>query len=218
MDHNRTALLTLHYFPNIQFFSKLSCYPRVLIEQQENYLKRSYRNRCHLASPKGILRMSVPLEKGKNQQMPIRQVRISFAQAWNLNHWRSIQSLYGKAPFFSEYGPVFEGILSNPPDRLFDLNLQILNTLLECLNLSPQIDLTDEYYTELPEEIVDYREIIRPQPASATPKDPYFHPYPYAQIFQEITGFLPNLSILDLLFCMGPEAKLILKRCCLNSG
>lgn len=218
MGELKTALLELHYFPSVQFFSKFLCYPHILIEGEDHYVKRSYRNRCHLASPEGIHRLSVPLKKGKNRQMPYRKVAISYDQPWHIQHWRSIQSLYGKAPFFPDYAGEIKDVLLSEYPKLFDLNRQLLITLLKLLDISMDFDFTRQYETEPEKDLDDYRPVILPRAAPPNFGDPSFFPLPYPQLFIEHSGFLPNLSILDLLFCTGPEAKLILKRCCLMSG
>ncbi|NJK84178.1 MAG: WbqC family protein [Saprospiraceae bacterium] len=103
MLQEETILLELHYLPCVHYFTKICQYPKVCLEQHENYLKRSYRNRCHLAAANGILRLSIPLEKGKNQQMPIRSVKIAYDEPWQKQHLKSIHTAYGNAPFFNDY-------------------------------------------------------------------------------------------------------------------
>ena len=84
-------LLSIHYLPNVQWFSKLVV-GNAVIEQHENYVKGSYRNRCHIVAANGVLPISIPLQKGKHQQTPIREVRISYIDLWQKMHWQSIQS------------------------------------------------------------------------------------------------------------------------------
>lgn len=211
MSLERTALVDLHYFPSVQFFSKLTHFEKVVLEQHEHYVKRSYRNRCHLASPQGIVRLTVPLVKGKNNQMPIRHVEVSYHQPWQEVHQKTIQSLYGNAPFFEEFFPSIQEILSKKHQYLFDLNLEILQALLGMAGMKTNWILSSSYEFDIPEHWVDYRNNLLPSSSPTESPDPSFAPVTYHQVFMEHTGFLPNLSILDLLFCAGPETKGILR-------
>ena len=99
MERN-TLLIEAQYLPSIQFFSKLTRFSTLLLEAHENYQKGSYRNRCHIAGANGLMRLSIPLRKGKNEQLPIQKTLISYDEPWITQHWQSIRSAYGNAPFF----------------------------------------------------------------------------------------------------------------------
>ncbi len=203
-------LLELHYLPSIQYFSKFLKYKKVWIEAHENYSKGAYRNRTHLASPLGVSRLSIPLSKGKNEQQSIQHTQIAPGN-WGREHWRAIKSNYGNAPYFDFYADYLQPVIfNNSETKLFDFNLKILNVLLECLQLDKNYELTESYQKETPENILDFRNGIHPKPHRQKP-DPHYQIIPYNQVFEEKTGFLPNLSILDLLFCTGPQAALILE-------
>ena len=103
----KSILLEIQYLPSLQYVSKLLQCPKIYLEQHENYSKGSYRNRCHIAGAQGLQRLSIPLEGGKHQQQPIREVRISNDESWQSQHWTSIKSAYGKSPFFEHYADVF---------------------------------------------------------------------------------------------------------------
>ena len=208
---NHSALLELHYLPCVQYFSKLAHYPVVYIEQQENYQKGSYRNRCHIAGANGILRLSVPLRQGKNEQQAIRELEIAYKEAWQARHWASIRSAYGSAPFFEYYAGRLQPHFEQQTIHLFDYSLALLRTLIELLQLDCELRLTEEYVQEPPEGCIDLRNTIHPKKHRRKP-DAHFQPAPYPQVFLEKHGFLPNLSILDLLFCTGPQAGLILEQ------
>lgn len=204
------ALIALHYLPSVQFFSKLLAYRRITIEQQENYQKGSYRNRCHIAGANGLQIMSVPLEKGKHQKLPIREVRIDYSRPWHLQHWRSIQSAYANAPFFLYYADPIRELFAQKPALLFAFNRQLFELICRQLNLDCPFTYSDDYVTESPIGTDDLRAVITPKDPAAS-LDPDFVPVPYPQVFTERHGFLPNLSILDLLFCTGPQAVEILR-------
>lgn len=204
------ARIELHYLPCLQFFSKFFLYEQVLLEGHEHYVKRSYRNRCHIGGANGLLRLSVPLQQGKNEQQPIREVRIATGQNWQHQHWQSIQSAYGKTPFFEHYAPELQPLFQREWTFLFDLNLELLHWAIDTLGLSPNtLSFTERYLPYPPPTIKDLHGRISPR--NKAEADPAFNPQTYMQPFREKFGFLPNLSILDLLFCTGPEAPLILQ-------
>ena len=186
-------LLELQYLPPIQYFTKLY-HHTVYLEQHENYRKGTYRNRCHIASANGLLRLSIPLQKGKNQRQPIQNVRIAYDQPWQSQHWSSIQSAYGNAPFFEYYVDELQPFFKKKYEFLWDWNLDLLKKLVELTGLEEGFQYTDQFYKVPPLGWLDSRNKINPKL-----KVQNFETYPYRQVFEEKHGFIPNLSILDLL-------------------
>lgn len=210
MNTSVPILTELHYFPTIQYFSKFFLHPSLILEQHENYVKRSYRNRAHIATANGLLRLSVPLEKGKNQQQSIREVRISYAENWQTKQWTAICSAYGNAPFFEYYVDDIQPLFEEKTPFLFEHNLKVLNVLFFVLDFKPSIQLSQNYLTESFDGICDFRNKITPKTGEGT-TDKTYQNIPYQQVFAEKNGYLPNLSILDLIFCKGPETLSILE-------
>ena len=205
-----TILLELQYLPCIQYGSKFFQYPQVILEQHENYLKGSYRNRCHIAGPNGLQRLSIPLAKGKNEQQAIREVRIAYHEAWQASHWNSIRTAYGNAPFFDFYADELSPFYQKNYTFLFDFNYELLQMLLEHIAPSSTLQLSTSYQNTSLKEVQDARNSIFPK-KHRQKEDVDFKIVEYDQVFQEKNGFIPNLSILDLLFCCGPQASLILE-------
>lgn len=203
--------LECQFFPNLRYMSKLVHYPVVQIEACENYTKGSYRNRCYLATSLGIQLLSVPLKKGKNQQQSIREVKIDYAQNWQQQYWQAIRTAYGSAPYYEHYEDQIRGLFEKQHENLFDWNLEIINTFIQLINIDCQLDLTAEFEKEPTDPVIDLRNHIHPKAHRRKP-DLYFTEPKYAQVFMEKTGFLPNLSVLDLVFCTGPQALVILDR------
>lgn len=195
-------LLSLHYLPCVQWFSKM-VQGEAVIEQHEHYVKGSYRNRCHIVGANGVLPLSIPLAKGKNQHKPIREVKISYMDNWQKLHWQSIQSAYGNAPFFEFYADDIRPFFEKKMPFLFDFNLQLLHCLIEAWDLDTSLVSFSDSYTKSPNG-KDFRTSISPKPHRQLP-DEDFVARPYAQVFTEKHGFLANVSVLDLLFCTGPE-------------
>lgn len=210
MKIQQEALLSIHYLPCIQYFTKFLLHEIVWIEQQEHYQKRSYRNRTLIAAANGTLRLSIPLQKGKHQQQHIQDVRIAYDENWPQQHWQSIRSAYGNAPFFEHYEEDLYSFFSQKHSFLVDFNLNILRTLLKLIGLPENFKLTEQYQTKPTFPMKDYRDILSPKTYPAE-TDPYFKNVKYVQVFEEKHGFLPNLSILDALFCKGPETLILLE-------
>ena len=207
---SRIAVIEWQYLPPVQFFTLFLRYDQVLLEQYEHYRKGSYRNRTYIASANGALRLTIPLRKGKNEQQPIDGVQIAYDQSWQQQHWQSIQSAYGNSPFFPFYADQLAPLFTEPLDLLAQWNRMLLTTLLDCLGLDSELAITHSWQDPLPNQIDDWRNAIHPKAHRGRP-DPQWQPQVYPQVFREKHGFLPNLSILDLLFCAGPESVAILE-------
>jgi len=159
------------------------------------------------------LRLSIPLEKGKNQQQGIRDVRISYVEPWQNKHWTAIQSAYGNAPYFEFYADSILPFFKKKYDFLFDYNLAVFYQLFNILQLPTTVQLSQTFIKNPDNQLVDSRNAIHPTKPLA---DSHFKEVYYAQVFQEKTGFLPNLSILDLLFCQGPASIVTLEHSLVN--
>ncbi len=210
MSQTPSILFETQYLPCAQYFTKFLKHPQVWIEGHENYSKGSYRNRCHIAAANGELALSIPLKGGKNQQQNIRAVKISYETSWASEHWTSIRSAYGSSPFFEHYGPELALFYQKKYDSLFDFNEALLKWILKKLKMNVDINVTTAYEHRLNGNTEDWRNAISPK-AQKRREDPHFKAKYYPQVFEAKHGFLPNLSILDLLFCAGPGAVLVLE-------
>jgi hypothetical protein len=195
----------LPYWGTIQFYTKHLLYKTVCIEQFENYRKGSFRNRTSIATANGVLALSIPLAKGKHQQTSIKAVEIDNSLNWQLQHWRSIKTAYGNSPYFEYYGEDIKALYEKKYDLLFDFCLEAHNLMLELLNLPAELTFTESFQKVVDSQYIDARNAILPKNYTKM-LDIHFNPIAYPQVFEDRHGFLPNLSILDLLFCAGPEA------------
>ena len=202
-------LTELQFLPPIATFRHFRRTDHLLLEARETYQKGSYRNRAYLIGANGLQLLSLPLVKGKNNSQSIREVHLDARDDWARRHWQSIRSAYGNAPFYEYYADELEPHFTAPAGRLWDFNLGLLRTVFQLLQWDKTIELTAEFQRETPESIRDLRGRIRPgNHPPGTPGDPPYAVYP--QVFRERHGFVANLSILDLLFCQGPQANLYL--------
>lgn len=204
------ALLTTAYCPPISYLSVAKQVDTLYIEQWENYQKGSYRNRMHIGTGNGQLALSVPLQSGKHQRMPIREVRIDYQQPWLKIHRDSIHTAYRSAPFFLDYAPAFFAALDKKPAFLFDLNLLMLDIAFRSWQIKTPIVFTESYNPTTAPEVLDYRHRILPNRSHPKNNHTQQESPTYPQVFDDRNGFLENLSFLDLLFCQGPEGALYL--------
>ena len=202
------VLLSTTYFGPIQWYSKLCSYPTVFMERYEHFIKQTYRNRCLIATTQGVQALTVPIERGSGDKCLIKDLRISDHGNWRHLHWNALMSAYGESPFFEYYVDDIRPFFEKRWDYLFDFNLEITQVLCELLDIHPKIVLTEEFLPLETETIHhtdydDFRNAIRPKHPM---NDPDFTQKKYWQVYQQKLGFLPNMSVLDLLFNMGNES------------
>lgn len=208
MKPTNSILLSTAYFAPVRYFSKLAVYPEIYIEQHENFVKQTYRNRAVILGANGPISLIVPVEKGRGQKIKITDLRIAYDEDWQRNQWRTIFSAYSSSPFFEYYADDLEPFFRKKHNFLFDFNLKITQTLLELLEIDTELKFTDDF-EHIPEECLNFREQISPK-THLIGEDRHFVAHPYTQVFSEKFGFVPDLSILDLLFNAGPSAHQVL--------
>ncbi len=210
MDRGKYALLSTTYLGPVQFYTKFLLYDQLLIETRENYQKQSYRNRCIILSANGRLPLTIPVTKDQPKVLT-RDIRIDNTLEWQKNHWTSIESAYSASPFFEFFMDDFLPFYNRRYEFLLDFNLELQEMLLRHLEIGTPVSLTEAYHREPPPDTDDYRDAIHPKKRMKK-EDPLFGPAFYYQVFREKYGFVPNLSIIDLLFNEGPNAENILKQ------
>ncbi|WP_153800189.1 WbqC family protein [Foetidibacter luteolus] len=205
MDNNNNLellLIDLQYFPCINYIKILSSFSNTTIFLWDSYKKMSFRNRCIVAGSNGTVNLSVPIEKGRNQRLPYREVKISYRDNWQQQHWRTIVSCYARSPWFEYYAHSLERILDTRFEYLFQLNLEILEWLCKLLKMEKPVLLEQEQ--ALGQNFIDKRDLFLPNNYKS------FSYIRYPQLFEDRIGFQPNLSILDMLFMEGPATAQIL--------
>ena len=207
---NNNILLCTACFPPVQYFSKLFQFEKIYLEQFENFTKQTYRNRYEILAANGVIPLIVPVIKGRGRKIKIRNLKISYDTEWQRNHWRTIFSAYNSSPFFEFYRDDIQPFFEKSWKFLFDFNLEILKTLCDLMEIEANLVLTEDFEL-VPEGTLNFREAISPK-RHRTEKDPQFSAQPYTQVFHEKFGFVPNLSILDLLFNEGPNSLNVLEQ------
>ena len=207
----KTVFLSSAYLAPVEYYTKLLAYDKVFIEQHDHYMKQTYRNRCTIAAPDGELALSIPTVKPNTLKCPMRDIRISDHGNGGHLHWNAIESAYNHTPFFEYYKDDFRPFYEKKYEFLADFNEELCRLICSLIDIQPDMERTSEYRTEFTLDETDFRESIHPK-KDFTLEDTAFSPQPYYQVFQERLGFLPNLSIIDLLFNMGPESLLVLQK------
>ena len=198
------AYLSTAYMAPVQYYTKLASFDEIRIETEENYPKQTYRNRCLIASANGTQTLTVPVEKPEMLKSPTRDIRVSDHGNWRHLHWNALVSAYNMSPFFEYYADDFRPFYEKKYAFLVDYNDAIQFTICNLIDIHPEIKYTTKYEPFVEN---DYRNVIDPRHPLA---DETFVVKNYYQVFKEKHGFLPNLSIADLLFNMGPESVVIL--------
>ena len=191
-------LLSTAYLPPVEYFQKINSIDTFFIERNEHFLKQTYRNRCHILGPNGIQALSIPLGNTHTKTL-ITEKKISYSENWQHQHWKSITSAYANSPYFIYYSDELKMFYENKFDFLFEYNTEILKVLLKLLRIKTEIKFTENFVEETTN---DFRNNVSPKNKT---NEIVFKSY--TQVFSEKYPFVSNLSIIDLLFNKGPEAK-----------
>ncbi len=200
MNKANTTILSTAYFPPIEYFYYINNSTNIIIETNENYTKQSFRNRCSILAANGKLDISVPIIKNHNKKTLIKDTKISYDTNWQKMHWKSIESAYNSSAFYEYYIDDFVKFFTKKYNFLLDYNIYILETLFEALNWEVEIKFSEDYHKTY-DRVLDYRHSIHPKLCSEYKSKQYF------QVFSDKYKFIPNLSIIDLLFNEGTNAE-----------
>lgn len=217
------VLLTTAYFPPIEYLAAIANECRfnpgmtevepavVYIEACEHYVKQSWRNRCRFYAADGAQTLNFPV-RHEDFGKPISQMRIDWKTDWLTRHERAIISAYRTSPYFEYYQDELFAILDSRPELMLDFNTQILKFFLRKTGIPADIRFTSEWEAVTIEghKVTDLREAIHPKRPNTILKDLGLE-RPYWQVFSPKHGFIPGLSIMDLLFNEGPDSICYLK-------
>ena len=201
-------ILSTAYLAPIHFYARLYAAREAVVDVHEHYVKQTYRNRCCIATPQGVLALTVPVVRNKDGRGSICEVEVSSHGNWRHLHWNELVSAYERSPFFEYYADDFKRVLNTNFRLLTDLNRAFHELIVELLALDCRVRESTAYQIAAPGDL-DLRAVISPKAPSAA--DAAFRPVPYYQVFAARTGFLPNLSNADHILNMAPESRLILR-------
>lgn len=196
-----TPIFPTAYFGSIAYYKSLFSFPSILIEGNENFVKQSLRNRCDIQSSNGAQQLSVPVVKINGSKTKTKDIMLSYDTDWQKNHWKSIQSAYSSSPYFEHYEDEVKNLIFNTESTLLKFNKTIHETISNWLGIETAINFTDEFDMELSKEM-NFRNKFDKN--SSIDLSEFKH---YTQVFENEIGFIPNLSILDAIFALGPMAR-----------
>lgn len=188
-------------FPCIYYFINLIKYKHIKIEQYESFQKMSFRNRYVISGANGLQQLTIPLKGGREQKTLIRNIKIDNTTNWKAKHWRSLLSAYSKAPFFEYYSQNLKELIFSEEELLTSFNIKTLVWACKELKINVVIEFTEEFIHKYREE-TDHRSLLMPKNFQS----PEIKVPSYSQVFEDRIGFQPNLSIIDLLMCEGPNS------------
>ncbi len=201
----QTILLQPTYFPSIAQMVAVAQANAVAFEVHDNYQKQTYRTRAYIAHANGRLLLNVPIKHSKTgQRQKTRQVEPEDSFPWQSQHWKSLQTAYRTSPFFEFYEDDLRPLFYRKATNLLNHHLEIFEVVCELIGIEVEPETTSEYF-ENPSQL-DLRYLADAK------NEPTFNLDPYTQVLQDHHGFLPNLSVIDLLFNEGPNALSYLER------
>lgn len=197
-------ILSSLYLAPVAYYAALFHADKALIEVHDSYRKQSYRNRCVIAGANGPLSLSIPVEKSEKGKSRMKDIRIAEHGDWQHLHWNAIVSAYNSTPFFQYFEEDFRPFYEKKFTFLHDFNEQLRQLICKSLSMETPVEYTPEFIREPGYKTIDLRESIDPKKPSGVEILPYY------QVFAEKLGFIPHLSIIDLLFNLGNETRLYL--------
>lgn len=196
------------YWAPVSYYTAMYRHGGAVIEQHDVYMKQTYRNRCTIIGAQGEQVLTVPIEKPA-PRMLMRDIRISDHGNWRHLHRSAIASAYGSSPFYEYYADDINHFYDQRYDYLIDYNCAQIDCVCNWLGIRLDVLRSDSYLSATPDIVTDLREAIHPKHPNMALLEPYTSKE-YYQVFAERHGFVPELSILDLLCNMGNESLLIL--------
>jgi len=194
------CLLPISYLGPVAYYSAILQSEEIFIETKEHFIKQSFRNRCTIMGANGSQTLTIPKERKSSDKTLISDISISNQDNWQKSHWQSIVSAYNSSPFFEYYKDELLPFYNTKHSTLFDFNLKLSKTILELMQVEKKLNFTSKFQKEC--NGLDLRSskfILKNQEE-------------YQQVFCEKYSFIPNLSILDVLFNLGPETTSYLER------
>lgn len=183
----------INYLPSIGYFQKMLKEPNASLHLSDHYSRKSLRNRTFILGANGKLLLSIPTTKLDQVNRMYEQIEISYAENWQKQHWKSIESAYRRSPFFEFYEDYFNRFYKEQNFKyLWEYNYELILLIISILKVDIKVEL------EKVETISSLNEYNLIKPCN------------YQQVFANKLAFEENLSIIDLIFNKGPQSKLYL--------
>ena len=194
----------LFYFGPISYYAALKDAPEPVFDIFEHYYKQTYRNRMEIYTANGKMTLSIPVVKISGKKTALKDIRISYDNNWQKHHWRSLSSAYSNSPFFLYYQDEIKPLYTEKYPFLFDFNMKSHKIVESLLKTKFNSMISDKYMEG--GDFADYRNAFLSKKKKASQS------ITYPQVFEEKHGFIPDLSILDLLFNEGNVSLSLLSK------
>lgn len=199
-------VLSAFYFGSVEHYRILAQYPKVIIDTGEHYERQSYRTRTTIVGPNGVQDLVVPIVRRSGEKMAMHSVEPSYAETWAQQHLHAIRSAYGNTPWFIHYIDQIEDVLLTKYERLVDLDLATMRLGMTWLGLKTGIEIAASYVEDEPDQL-DLRSGLHPKKVIPSGIMPVVD---YTQVFQDRHGFVPRMSVIDLVCNCGSSSKAII--------
>jgi hypothetical protein len=200
------CLIEAHFLPSLEYFCALHRFDKIFLETHEHFNKQSYRNRCYVLTSQGPKRITIPVV-ATHQKILITNVKVDYTTRWQQNLLRKLESAYAKAPYFEHYMDDLKKEILRGHEYLYDLDVALLSMCLQWLRWELPVSGNSSFEKSPPTGTKDLRDQILAKKDFGARE--FYHPHPYQQVFGN--NFVPNLSMVDLVFCTGPNAAAVIR-------
>lgn len=200
-----TILLNTCFFGPIEYYAHIISHDKIIIEQYEHYSKQTYRNRCNILGANGSLSLSYPVVKASSKKILTKDVLISYESKWQKLHFKSIESAYKSSPFYDYYIDDLMQFFDKKWSNLLEYNTAIQEEIFTMLEIEPNISFSQDFHPKGTTKLIDLRDAVHPKENKSIVNTNYKQEK-YTQVFSNKFPFQGNLSILDLIFNLGPDA------------
>jgi hypothetical protein len=190
-------LFSIAYLPPIDYLLEMKKADKVLLETQEHYQKQTYRNRTTILTGNGLLDLIIPVAKNTGEK--ITEIQIDNSEAWQRNHWKTIESAYNNSPYFLYYRDFFEPFFNKKYIFLFDFNMDLLQLIRKLFSITNPMFVT-EIFEMYPKNTEDFRAVFLPKNRIFRQKV-----IEYEQVFANRFNFVENITCIDYLFTTGTD-------------
>lgn len=187
------------YLPTIAHFIAIAKAEYVVWEMEDSFVKQTYRNRAYIYGANGKLLLNIPVIHSQKNRQNYKNVKVFNGEKWQIQHWKSLESAYRTSPFFEFYEDELKPLFFEETDTLLAFNLKCFKVICDCLQLEVETSITSTFEKNA-NGILDLRYLVNAKDNTLQ------HVKPYTQVFENKHGFIPNLSILDVLCNEGPNA------------
>ena len=191
------TLIYPSYLPSIANYIVFVQSSKICLEVKDNYQKQTLRNRCYIYGSNGEMGLHIPVHFTQKKRQKTGQILIDNSTKWKAVHWKSIKSAYNSSPFFEYYEDDLRPLFEKSDNLLLPFIISCMETINSCLELEISYKKSEDFSKDLLS--LDYRFLIE------THLNKIIKTNIYSQVFQSKYGYIPNLSILDLMFNLGPQ-------------